>query len=220
MKERNEKLTASTALDADLGSAHSPGFTRRSFVGGVVAAAGLLAAGGAAKAFASGSEQLRPPGGQDEERLRSLCIRCDRCRAVCPTHAIGVASLSLGLMDVRMPVMAFRKGFCDMCDGELRCVAACSSGALKPFDPCREKIGMAVIDTKECQLFGYSATCSAPCVDACSWDALSLNANGRLVVDESRCNGCGACENACPTSAYGNYDSSGRRGINVEVFHG
>lgn len=79
---------------------------------------------------------------------------------------------------------------------------------------------MAVVDEAECQLYGISGTCNAPCIDACEWDALSLDENGRLVVDEKRCNGCGACEYVCPTSAYRNYDASNKRGINVEVWHG
>ena len=91
------------------------------------------------------------------------------------------------------------------------------TGALTAFDPFRNKIGVAVIDEKECQLYGVSAACNAPCVDACAYDALSIDENGRLVVAEDRCNGCGACEYVCPTSAYRNYDGRGKRGINVEA---
>ena len=111
--------------------------------------------------------------------------------------------------------MLFRS--CDMCDGEFRCVRACPTGALMSFDPFADKIGVAVVDVEECQLYGVSATCNAPCVDACEYKALSIDENGRLVVDESRCNGCGACEFVCPTSAYRTYSGSGKRGINIEA---
>ncbi len=128
--------------------------------------------------------------------------------------------LTPGIIGARLPIMDFREGYCDMCDGAFRCIAACPTGALTDFDPYVDKIGMAVVDEAECQLYGISGTCNAPCIDACEWDALSLDENGRLVVDEKRCNGCGACEYVCPTSAYRNYDASNKRGINVEVWHG
>ena len=83
-----------------------------------------------------------------------------------------------------------------------------------------DKIGMAAIDEDVCQLFGVSAHCNAPCIDSCTYGALSLDGNGRLHLDESACNGCGACENACPASSYGSYDATGRRGINVEPWKG
>ena len=35
------------------------------------------------------------------------------------------------------------------------------------------------------------------CVDACAFDALELGYDHVPVVDVERCNGCGACENAC-----------------------
>lgn len=140
--------------------------------------------------------------------------------AACPLAAIGVEGLTPGIIGARLPIMDFREGYCDMCDGAFRCIAACPTGALTAFDPYVDKIGMAVVDEAECQLYGISGTCNAPCIDACEWDALSLDENGRLVVDEKRCNGCGACEYVCPTSAYRNYDASNKRGINVEVWHG
>ncbi len=183
-------------------------------------AAGLVAFGGATVAFGDETEQLRPPGGQDADRFWGACIRCDRCRAACPLAAIGVEGLTPGIIGARLPIMDFREGYCDMCDGAFRCIAACPTGALTAFDPYVDKIGMAVVDEAECQLYGISGTCNAPCIDACEWDALSLDENGRLVVDEKRCNGCGACEYVCPTSAYRNYDASNKRGINVEVWHG
>ena len=225
MKRREEPAPATDSAPAPAGipPAGGPGaggISRRSLIGGAVMAAGLLAFGGATVALGSEIESLRPPGGQDADRFWGACIRCDRCRAACPLDAIGVEGLTPGLIGARLPIMDFREGFCDMCGGDYRCIAACPTGALTSFDPYVDKIGMAVVDEGECQLFGISGTCNAPCIDACEWDALALDENGRLVVDEARCNGCGACEYVCPTSAYRNYDASDRRGINVEVWHG
>ena len=198
-------------------SSNAPTITRRSVLEGAAAAVVLLGFGGTVRAFAGEETPLRPPGGQDEARLQWSCIRCDRCRTVCPTKAIGVGALADGVMNVRLPQMDFRSGYCDMCGGEFLCVKACPTGALESFDPHADKIGVAVVDVEECQLYGVSATCNAPCVDACEYEALSIDENGRLAVDESRCNGCGACEFVCPTSAYRTYSGSGKRGINVEM---
>lgn len=204
-------------LQADEQNVDLPAITRRSVLEGAAAAVAMLGLGGAVRAFAGEGTPLRPPGGQDEARLQGSCIRCDRCRTVCPTKAIGVGALADGVVNVRLPQMDFRSGYCDMCDGEFRCVRACPTGALMSFDPFADKIGVAVVDVEECQLYGVSATCNAPCVDACEYKALSIDENGRLVVDESRCNGCGACEFVCPTSAYRTYSGSGKRGINIEA---
>lgn len=195
-----------------------PVITRRALLEWSASVVALLSIGGVAKAFAGEKEQLRPPGGQNEERLLSSCIRCDRCRAICPTKAIGVGGISEGVVNVRLPVLDFREGYCSMCDGDFKCIAACPTGALSLFDPKAEKLGMAIVDETECQLYGISGHCDAPCIDACEWDALSLDQNGRLVVDEALCNGCGACEYVCPTSAYRSYGASGNRGINVRVW--
>ncbi|RNL40811.1 4Fe-4S ferredoxin [Slackia equolifaciens] len=195
----------------------APSVSRRTMVEGAVAAAAVLALGGTVKAFAGETPQLRPPGGQDEGLLQGACIRCDRCRAVCPTHAIGVGYLKDGIINARTPCMDFRSGYCDMCGGEFLCIKACPTGALTSFDPHKDKIGVAVVDEDECQLYGVSAKCNAPCIDACEYEALYLDDNGRLVVDEEKCNGCGACEYVCPTSAYRSYDGTGRRGINIEM---
>lgn len=218
MEKREERTAAEAPKAAEAGQ--GPGLSRRSLIGGAVMAAGLVAFGGATVAFGDETEQLRPPGGQDADRFWGACIRCDRCRAACPLTAIGVEGLVPGIIGARLPIMDFREGYCNMCDGTFRCIAACPTGALIPFDPYVDKIGMAVVDEAECQLYGISGTCNAPCIDACEWDALSLDENGRLTVNEERCNGCGACEYVCPTSAYRNYDARNRRGINVEVWHG
>ena len=42
-----------------------------------------------------------------------------------------------------------------------------------------------------------------------------IDGEGRLVVDEEKCNGCGACELACVAGSYGSYGGSGLRGINI-----
>lgn len=209
--------------------------SRREVVTGGVAVAALLALGGTGVALAGERQLLRPPGGQDEGRLWGACIKCDRCRSACPHGAIDVAHLEDGIVNARTPKMNFRKGFCDFClpDGahvaegagavqlDPLCVRACPTGALVfGFDcmPGGDKIGVARVDVSECLLYrSGSGRCSKQCVEACAFGALSLGEDGRLMVDEERCNGCGACEWSCPSSSYASYTGSGRRGINVEA---
>lgn len=210
--------------------------SRREAVTGGVAVAAMLALGGAGVAFAGERRLLRPPGGQDEGRLWGACIKCDRCRSACPHGAIDVAHLEDGIVNARTPKMNFRKGFCDFClpDGALvteeggeaarsdpLCVRACPTGALVFGFDCLsggDKIGVARVDVSECLLYrSGSGRCSKQCVEACAFGALSLGEDGRLMVDEERCNGCGACEWSCPSSSYASYTGSGRRGINVEA---
>lgn len=193
--------------------------SRRSFVAGGVGAVVLVALGGAGSVAGASEPLVRPPGAQDESRFLSLCIRCDRCRSACPQGAIGVGHLEDGLVNMRVPYMSFKRGACDFCGGDPLCVANCPTQAImEGFDPLRDKMGVAVVDSSECLLYrSNSRACSKQCITACPYDAVSYDeTNGTLSVDEQACNGCGACECACPSASYGTYTASGKRGINVK----
>jgi ferredoxin-type protein NapG len=190
------------------------GITRRQLIGGVAGAAALVAIGGATKAFAGDEELVRPPGGQDAARFLGNCIRCDRCRSVCPLDAITVANND-GLLNARTPKMTFRKGYCNFCGGELLCVKACPTQALTSFDPDIDWIGPAVVDAEECIAFAKAGGCDR-CVGACPYDAISLNEKKQPVVDLAKCNGCGYCEYICPSHKFRTYSGSAKRGINIE----
>lgn len=192
-----------------------PGLTRRRFTQGAIGAAALFAVGGAGRAFAGEVSLLRPPGGQDEDLLMGACIRCDRCRSACPTEVIDVATVSDGLLNARTPKMNFHLGACDTCDGEYKCIRACTTGALTLFDPEVNKIGMAVIDFDKCEAYGISAQCKYECVEVCPNEALEKLEDGRLSLDEDLCWGCGMCENVCPTNSYRAYSGSTARGVNI-----
>jgi ferredoxin-type protein NapG len=190
------------------------GITRRSLVGGAVGALSLLAVGGAATAFAGEEEVLRPPGGQDYTRFIGNCIRCDRCRSICPLDAISVANND-GLINARTPKMSFRKGYCNFCGGELLCVKCCPTEALTYFDFNTDWIGPAVIIPEECIAFQKAGGCRI-CVDACPYLAITLNEKQQPIVDLTKCNGCGYCEYICPSHKFRSYSGSAKRGINVE----
>lgn len=189
--------------------------SRRTVVAGGAGIAALLVLGGAGKALAADEGFLRPPGGQDYEQFLGACVRCDRCRSACTREVISVCTGADGLLNMRLPKLNFQHGFCDLCEGEYRCVAACPTGALSPFDPAVHKIGVAAVDPNECLTYHISGRCDARCIGACPEEALYLDNDGRLQIEEDKCYGCGACQYVCPSNAYGSYSGTGLRGVNV-----
>lgn len=186
--------------------------SRRDFIATACAAAALFAVGGTAYAAGSGEGSIvRPPGGQDEDRFLSLCLRCDRCRSICPQGSISIAAFENGLEGMRTPKMDFKKGICDFCG---KCISVCPTKALQTFDPDAQKLGIAHVVEESCVAWKSPGSCSK-CKDACPYAAVSIQ-GGVPVVDTSRCNGCGRCENACPALALTSSKSVEKRGIVVE----
>lgn len=173
----------------------------------------------------------RPPGGQDEESFIAACIHCERCREVCPQHAIKPAQLESGILMLRTPQMDYHSGWCDFCEstegGEPRCVRVCPTGALalpgKPYSQT-VNIGTAVITEAWC--LAYQAMGCHECVDACSYGAMGIREDGTPYVIAETCNGCGACEHACISLSSGSIAAGATdRAITVvpdgsEVHHG
>jgi ferredoxin-type protein NapG len=190
--------------------------TRRSFCVGAVAAAGLVAVGGLATALGS-EELLRLPGAGTEEQFKSLCIKCDRCRSICPRGCVSLGTLEQGWENARIPTMDYHQGYCDFCG---RCAEVCPSGALLAFsasdyEDSLRKLGVATVDADEC--LAWSGGGCQVCVSSCPYQAISLDNSERPIVDATRCNGCGCCEFVCPSSSYRSYSGSKLRGINVSV---
>lgn len=188
-----------------------PLVSRRGLFAGAGCVAVMVALGGAGRAFAGDGELVRLPGAQDERRFLATCLKCDKCRSVCPRDCVSLATLEEGVLGARTPKFDFSRGYCDFCN---RCIEVCPTGALLPFDPEQEKLGIAVIDEDEC--IAWKQGGCVKCEEACPYEAIALNEHGRPVVDENRCNGCGACEFACPSATFMSYSGSRRRGINVE----
>lgn len=174
----------------------------------------MLALGGVTKYAFGSTPLLRPPGGQDEDHFIATCIKCDRCRSVCPLNCIGVANMNDGLLNARTPKLNFRIGYCDFCN---LCIECCPTGALRSFNPETEWIAPAVIDTRLCIAYQPEGVGCRRCNDGCPFDAITSDSYGRPVVNASKCNGCGYCEYICPSNSYRVFSGIRKRAITVEV---
>ena len=213
------------------------GVSRRNFIAGTVGAAAVVGLGAAGILAAKDEKILRPPGGQEESRFIGLCIRCDRCRSSCPRNTVEVSGIEAGLINMRTARLDYRsghitsgfeklrsysdpyeglravegEGFCDFCE---LCIENCPTGALKEFDPKSEWIGLAVVVPELCVAFEKKGGCRK-CVDYCAFNAITLDELMCPVVASEKCNGCGICENICPTNSYRSFTGLSERGINV-----
>ena len=197
---------AATAQAAAGKQAKTGGMTRRTLCLSIGGAAVMLGLGGLK--VANPQAIIRPPGGQDEDRLISACIRCEKCYEACPRHVIKPAKIEDGLLGMRSPQLDFSADYCDFCaeenGGVPLCVASCPTEALRlpaGADAHNTIIGLAEIDRKTC--LAFRDTGCHFCFDACrdaGYDAIQLDGNGyspRPYVIEDKCVGCGACESVC-----------------------
>ena len=177
------------------------GMSRRSLCFGIGGAAALLAMGGVR--YLGQQPAVRPPGGQDEDRLFAACTRCGKCFEVCPRHIIKPQHLEEGILGARTPYLDFSADWCDWCaeehGGVPQCVEVCPTKALKlPAGATVETtiLGKAVLKTDWCLAYKKLTECRW-CLNACPYEAIVLDDNKRPVVLTDKCNGCGACESAC-----------------------
>jgi ferredoxin-type protein NapF len=176
---------------------------RRAFLFGVVGIGiGLFAKRiGAARGE---NAPLRPPGAQKEELFAGLCMRCNQCARVCPSKIIYPDIGQAGVAGWLAPMVRYEKNYClETC---IACTQACPSGALRALDlkrKCAYRIGEALVDGTLCVTVLGQKDCDA-CVRACPFDAIHIHWDEERYVawpaiDSFKCNGCGACEVACPT---------------------
>ena len=147
---------------------------------------------------------LRPPGAVDDLTFRGLCTRCGNCIRSCPYDIIRRDTGEHGIAGILTPVLTFDRNYCR--EDCTICTQVCPSGALSGVDLDNKpdiQIGLAKVDMNLC-LLGEDHECSA-CMRWCPYNAIRyvfIEAEYTLVpvIDAGKCNGCGACEVACPTS--------------------
>ncbi|ARJ56560.1 ferredoxin-type protein NapG [Campylobacter cuniculorum] len=156
---------------------------------------------------------LRPPGGEDEERFLSECIRCGLCVKACPYDTLKLANLFDSAKN-GTPFFEPRKTACELCE-DIPCIRDCPTGALDKkylkMDKgyAQLKMGIAVVDNANC-IAHWGIQCDA-CYRACPLIdkalKVELKHNERTakhvfmvpVVDNDICVGCGKCEKVCIT---------------------
>jgi len=178
----------------------SEGITRRALCAGACAGAVALTVG--SLKMAPSQSLVRPPGGQDENRMFARCIRCALCVESCPWRVLRGARLSESIIGVGMPVADFNYNWCDLCvsrGGTPRCSQICPTGALElPQDGSTAVLGIAEIAHEWCLPWATGKKCKR-CYRACPREhrAIKLDKQGRPTVNAEKCVGCGACQKAC-----------------------
>ncbi len=89
------------------------------------------------------------------------------------------------------------------CTGCGSCELACSLVNSGEFDPSRSRVQVVSFEPDFDRVPVVCRQCyRAPCAEICPTEAISRDpASGAVVVSASRCNGCAACEEACPFGA-------------------
>ncbi|TAJ31262.1 MAG: 4Fe-4S dicluster domain-containing protein [Nitrospirae bacterium] len=136
------------------------------------------------------NDWLRPPGAVAEEEFLERCTRCGDCLKACPYGSIK-PDLQTGA-----PVIFPDEMPCQLCE-DFPCIAACGTDALRPLAGREEAaMGLAVVSHRDCTA---GQGCHA-CVSRCPTEALAMDFEAfHLLVAESRCVGCGICEQTCET---------------------
>lgn len=183
----------------------SCGITRRGFLAVGVGSVALVGFGG----FGAVSRQaeaafVRPPGSRGDAELVASCNRCGKCFQACPYEIISGVPLAQSLVGYATPQLVFEHGACDFC---MKCVDACPAGALSREVPAERDCGVAVVVKDACVAWDWSG-CTV-CHDKCPVEgAITLDSQNRPIVHADVCDGCGLCENVCPSASVRAYDST------------
>jgi ferredoxin len=140
---------------------------------------------------------LRPPGALPEADFLNVCIACQECVRICPTHGLRAAFLQAGLSRLGTPLLVPRLGGCALgvsCDH--LCMQVCPVDAILPLPGNKFKIGTAQVDHSLCLTWDQGVKCLV-CVESCQYHAASVFQE-RVIVREENCVGCGFCESGCP----------------------
>jgi ferredoxin-type protein NapG len=136
------------------------------------------------------SDWLRPPGAVAEALFLERCTRCGDCIKACPYGSIK-PDRPTGL-----PVIFPDETPCHLCE-DFPCIAACGTDALLGVPgKAAVMMGLARVSHRDCTA---GQGCHA-CVSRCPTEALAMDFDAfRLLVEPSRCVGCGICEQVCKT---------------------
>lgn len=155
---------------------------------------------------------ITPPGSISADNMSRRCTGCQLCISECPNQVLRPSN---ELMTLMQPVMSYERGYCRVeCN---RCSKVCPAGAIEPIsheEKASTQIGHAVWIRKNCLPLTDGVTCDN-CVRHCPVGAIemvkmpqSASQDGESkdimvpAINETRCIGCGACENLCPARPF------------------
>ena len=172
------------------------GVSRRQFLQGLGATAAGLAVLPLTR-LEKRPTPLRPPGALPEAEFLNVCIACQECIRVCPTHGLQATFLQTGLTGIGMPVLVPRLGGCSLgISCNQLCQQVCPVKAILPVTQKELKLGTARVDHASCLAWDQGVKCLV-CVEACQYKAATPD-HGRVSIDINKCVGCGFCESGCP----------------------
>lgn len=146
---------------------------------------------------------LTPFGSKSVKDFYSRCTACQLCVSACPNNVLRP---STDLSHFMQPEMSYEKGYCrPEC---VKCSEVCPAGAIRRITP-QEKtvhhIGLAkyykdlcVVNTDKVDCGNCARHCPTGAIIMVKLNPEAKNSLSIPTVDESRCIGCGACENLCP----------------------
>jgi ferredoxin len=182
--------------------APGPNIQRRGLL--VSAAAGSLAAFAIRNdvmAKVNTNRLIRPPGAIPEPEFQAACIRCSQCMKICPTNTLQPCLIESGFGGIWSPRLDTRLAACDQTCA--LCGTVCPTGAIRKL-PLEEKkhakLGTAAIDTGRCLVWAQDRLCLI-CDEQCPYNAIVFkwkDSSRKPFVVDTKCNGCGFCEKACP----------------------
>lgn len=150
--------------------------------------------------------KITPPGSKSLRHFYQHCTACQLCVAECPNDVLRP---STDLQHFMQPMMSYERGYCrPECT---RCSTVCPTSAILKIDKATKsstQIGHAVWIKNNCVVLRDGVECGN-CERHCPTGAITMvpyqTKDGEVkvpAVDESRCIGCGACENLCPARPF------------------
>ena len=219
-KTAGKTISSGKNIDKSAGGGKQPEGTdtgRRAFLIGTALATGQLAYSQEKKKVDGGlaviekkkapkrQTPITPAGSLSAQNMATHCTGCQLCVSVCPNDVLRP---STGILTFMQPTMSYERGYCrPECN---RCSTVCPAGAIRPIsaeDKSSTQIGHAVWIRENCVPVSEGqrcGNCARHCpVGAISMVKLSPESNLRVpAINTSRCIGCGACENLCPSRPY------------------